>query len=246
MIERRDRSFRTYVGVDLLQNPFYIFNATQQDNRQRIIASAEERSLLSDADKCMAARTELTNPRNRISAEVAWLPGVAPERVHDIVLLLELSVSNHLGCDNTTPITSVDSLAGVLVRLDYTQKSNVADAVLETLQLSNGDFREVSKFLGFDTLTPIARANLLASRILCLPDYAPDVVVEWILAIVQTFENINPSEVRAILNIEREESGLPGNNGTFRYKVGNSELQVLLSTSYQVRFGEYTFCQGTR
>lgn len=208
MIERRDRLVRTYVGMDLLQNPFYILHATQRDNRQRIIALTEEQSLLSDADKCMAARTELTNPRKRISAEVAWLPGVAPERVYDIVLLLESSAGNYLSCDNTTS-TSADSLAAALVRVPYGKKSNIADEVLETLKLSKGNFSEVSEFLGIRTLTPIARANLLAARMLRLPDYTPDVVAEWILAIVQTFENINPSEVRAILNIEREESGFP-------------------------------------
>ena len=42
-----------------------------------------------------------------------------------------------------------------------------------------------------------------------LPDYTPNVVAEWMLAIVQTFENINPSEVQAILNLEREASGFP-------------------------------------
>ena len=65
--------------MDLLQNPFYILNATQRDNRHRIIELAEKQSLLSDADKCMEARSELTNPRKRISAEVAWMPGIVPE-----------------------------------------------------------------------------------------------------------------------------------------------------------------------
>ena len=209
MMARRDQLFSTYVGMDLLQNPFYILNATQGDNRHRIIELAEERSLLSDNDKCMAARAELTNPRKRISAEVAWLPGVNSERVYDILLLLESSVGNRLGSDNTTSIAPVNSLIMVLVQAPYTEKSSIADEVLEILKLSKGNFSEVSEFLGIRTLTPIARANLLAARMLRLSDYTPDVVAEWILAIVQTFENINPSEVRAILNIEREESGFP-------------------------------------
>ena len=209
MIERRDRLFDTYVGMDLLQNYFYILNATQRDNRHRIMELAEKRSLLSNADKCMAARAELTNPRKRISAEVAWLPGVVPERVYDILMLLESSVGNRLGCDNITSTASVDSLTTVLVRVPYAKKSTIADEVLETLKLSKGDFREVGEFLGIHTLTPIARANLLAARMLRLPDYTPDVVAEWILAIVQTFENINPLEVQAILNVERETSGFP-------------------------------------
>ena len=42
-----------------------------------------------------------------------------------------------------------------------------------------------------------------------LSDHTPDVVAEWTLTIVQTFENINPSEVQAIINAEREASGFP-------------------------------------
>ena len=209
LLDRRNQIFETYTGMDLLQNSFYILNATQRDNRHRIMELAEKQSLLSDADKCMEARTELTNPRKRVSAEVAWLPGVPPERVYDILLLLESSVGNRLGCDNTTSIASVDSLTTALVRVPYAKKSTIADEVLETLKLSKGDFKEVGEFLGIHTLTPIARANLLAARMLRLPDYTPDVVAEWILAIAQTFENINPSEVGAILNAERGESGFP-------------------------------------
>ena len=209
MMARRDWLLRTYIGMDLLQNPFYILNATQRDNRQRIIALAEEQSLLSDADKCMTARAELTNPNKRIAAEVAWMPGVFPERVYDILLLLESSVGNRLGCDKITPIVPADSLAAALARLPYAEKSNVADEVLETLKLPNADFREVEAFLGIQTLAPIARSNLLVARMLRLPDYPLDVVAEWILALTEIFENINPSEVRAILNVEREASGFP-------------------------------------
>ena len=209
MIERRNRLLDTYAGMDLLRNPFYILNATQRDSRSKIIELAEKQSLLSDVNKCMEARAELTMPRKRVSAEVAWLPGVNPERVYDILLLLESSVGNRLVSDNTTSIAPVDSLTTVLVRVPYAEKSTIADEVLETLKLSKGDFTEVSEFLGIRTLTPIARANLLAARLLRLPDYTPDGVAEWILAIVQTFENINPSEVQATINVEREVSGFP-------------------------------------
>ena len=209
MMEHQDRLFDTYVGMDLLHNPFYILNATQRDNRQRIIDIAEERSLLSDSDKCMGARAELTNPRKRISAEVAWLPGVNPERIYDILLLLEASTGNQLGSNKVPSVASVFSLAVALSRLPYPQKSNVADEVLEILKLSKKDFREISEFLGINALTPIARANLLAARMLRLPDYTPDVAAEWVLTLTKTFENVNPSEVRAVLNIERQVSDFP-------------------------------------
>ena len=233
--------------MDLLQNPFYILNATQRDNRHKIMELAEERSLLSDTDACMAARASLTNPRKRLSAEVAWLPGVVPERVYDILLLLESSVGNRLGCDETTSIMPVDSLASALARLPYNKKSNVADKVLEILKLPKEDFREVSEFLGIHTLTPIARANLLAARMLRLPDYTPDIVAEWILAIAQTFEAINPSEVCTILKTEREESGFPEindlsvieteirNRRLYYQQVIKSALENILTAKARVR-----------
>ncbi len=209
VIERRNRLLDTYVGMDLLRNPFYILNATQRDNRGKIIEFAEKQSLLSDPDKCLEARAELTMPRKRVSAEVAWLPGVNPERVYDILLLLESSVGNRLASDNTTSSEPVDSLTTVLLRVPYAEKSSIADEVLETLRLSKGDFTEVSEFLGIRTLIPIARVNLIAARLLRLPDYTPDVIAEWIRTLVQTFENINPSEVQATINVERKASGFP-------------------------------------
>ena len=221
--------------MDLLQNPFYILNATQRDNRHRIIELAEKQSLLSDADKCMEARSELTNPRKRISAEVAWMPGIVPERAYDMLMLLESSAGNHLGSDKSTSITPTDSLAAALSRLPYAKKYNVADKVLELLKLSDGHFTEVGKFLGIDILSPVARANLLAARMSRLLDCTPDVIAEWILALVQAFETINPTEVRATLNEERRVSGFPEitDLSTIETEIQNLRLyyrQIIKST----------------
>ena len=195
--------------MDLLRNPFYILKATQQDNRHRIIELAEEKILLSDADACITARTELTNPRKRVAAEMAWLPGASPERVYDMLLLLEASEGNHLANDKSISIPPVGQLSNTLHGLPNARTYNVADKILDLLKSLDRDTTEIGEFLGMDTLTPIARANLLAARMLRLPDYTPNVVAEWILAIVKTFESINPSEIRATLNVEREASGFP-------------------------------------
>ena len=245
--QRQDRLFNTHGGMDLLQNPFYILNATQRDNRHKIMELAEKKSLLSDAHDWMAARTTLTNPRKRISAEVAWLSGMSPERVHDILLLLEASAGNRLSYTKTASTTPIDSLAKALVHLPYAKRSNVADEVLETLKLSQEDFTEIGEFLGIHTLTPIARTNLLAARILRLPDYSPDVVAEWILAIAQIFEAITPEEVHATLNKERRVSGFPEiteslaieteirNRRLYYQQVIKSALENILTAKARVR-----------
>ncbi len=75
--------------MDLLQNPFHILTATPRDNRRRIMQLADERSLLLDAGECMQARSDLTNPRKRLSVEVAWLPGAESQacgKNHDLVI----------------------------------------------------------------------------------------------------------------------------------------------------------------
>ncbi len=211
---RRDRIFKSNSGMDLLHNPFYTLKATQQDNRQRIMELSEERSLLLDVDTCIEAKAILTIPTKRISAEVAWLPGISPERANDILLLLESSTRKNINSDKPT------SLAAVLSCLPYTESSTVADEILGLLNSSDKhliegypneikNLTEVRKFLGFDKLSPIARANLLAARMLRLPDYTPDIVAKWILVIAQTYDNINPLEVQTILNAERQESGFP-------------------------------------
>ena len=42
-----------------------------------------------------------------------------------------------------------------------------------------------------------------------LPNYMPDDVAKWILAIAQAFEDIDPETVCATLNIERREASFP-------------------------------------
>lgn len=61
-------------------NPFWILGVTSRDDRRRIVERAEERSLELDHDLCQNARAALTNPRTRLTAELAWLPGLSPAR----------------------------------------------------------------------------------------------------------------------------------------------------------------------
>lgn len=69
----------------LHQTPFAILGVTTRDDRRRIIERAEERSLDLDHDVCQKARSDLTNPRTRLSAEVAWLPGVSPRKASQLL-----------------------------------------------------------------------------------------------------------------------------------------------------------------
>jgi hypothetical protein len=46
---------------------------------------AEEKSLELDHEVCQKARSDLTNPRTRLSVEIAWLPGVSPRKASQLV-----------------------------------------------------------------------------------------------------------------------------------------------------------------
>ncbi len=213
--------------MDLFDNPFHILGATPRDNKRRIMDLAEERSLLSDADECMAAQSILIHPRNRIAAEISWLPGVNPDRADEMLMLLDSSAGSHRCRDESTSIIPIDSLAAALSRLPCAETHNVADEVLDLLKLSDEDslldsiiqpkrhlnkvknLMEIHKFIGVDKLNPIARSNLLAARMSRLPNYMSEDVAKWILAIAQAFESINHEELCAIINAERKEAGFP-------------------------------------
>ena len=71
--------------MDLFENPFYILGITTRDPSPKVFQAAEEKSLLLDPEVCSQARGILTNPKHRISAEVAWVPGLAPIRVLKLI-----------------------------------------------------------------------------------------------------------------------------------------------------------------
>ena len=103
--------------MDLLQNPFHILTASPRDNRRRIMELADERSLLLDSSQCMAARSDLTNPRKRLSAEIAWLPGIGPKRADEMLSLLESSPTDLLSVDKLSSTARANLLAAGLARL---------------------------------------------------------------------------------------------------------------------------------
>lgn len=69
----------------LHRNPFWLLGATTRDDRRRIVELAEAKLLEVDHAIYQKARSELTNPRTRLKAELAWLPGVSPAQAIDLV-----------------------------------------------------------------------------------------------------------------------------------------------------------------
>jgi len=76
------------IATKLERNSFAILGAGLRDSRQRLFELAEDRILRGDEEECNKARSEITNPRSRLAAEVSWLPGLAPSRA--LALLTQL------------------------------------------------------------------------------------------------------------------------------------------------------------
>jgi len=74
-----------FAATALNKSPFAVLGVTTRDDRRRIVELAEEKSLELDHELCQKARSDLTNPRTRLSAEIAWLPGVSPRKVSQLV-----------------------------------------------------------------------------------------------------------------------------------------------------------------
>lgn len=94
------------------ENPFYILAATTRDNRQRIVELAEEKSFEIDEDLCQKARSDLTIPRNRVLAELNWLPGVSPNKIALIISKLKT------GDQDLSSINWIPDLARINILMD--------------------------------------------------------------------------------------------------------------------------------
>ena len=182
--------------MDILKNPFHILGVTPQDNKLRIMELAEEKSLLSDADECMTARSILIIPSRRISAELAWLPGINQILINGFLNLLERSTE---------------------FRMELFHK------LIAFMENINETGYEQTLF-GKEKLIPLSHANLFAAGLFRVYDYllddivqwnsytfrsSPPTTIQWILEIAKAFDKIKVKELCMIINEERRESGFP-------------------------------------
>lgn len=116
---------------EMHQSPFAILGASSRDNRQRIVALAEEQSLLLDPDLCQTARSVLTTPRARLGAEIAWLPGLSPRRG---ALLLEILSTSPESIRDEPGIPALARLNLTIASLASINGDLPAPAVAELLQ----------------------------------------------------------------------------------------------------------------
>lgn len=102
--------------MNLLENPFHILGASPRNDRRRIVELAEERSLSVDPTVCAQARADLTHPRNRLVAEVAWLPGLEPSHVAELMERLQRTPSKLTWVPDHHVLAKANMLASALNR----------------------------------------------------------------------------------------------------------------------------------
>jgi hypothetical protein len=126
---QRARNLKT---TELHKNPFHLLGVTTRDDRRRIVQLAEDRSLELDHDACQKARSDLTNPRTRLSFEIAWLPGVSPRRatqLADQVLRDPMSIRAEKGLPS---LAHANLIAAAFEAVDSGDKpSEIADFIQE-------------------------------------------------------------------------------------------------------------------
>ena len=113
----------------ITDNPFFILDSTTRDSRQKIVQSAEEKSLDIDEDLCQKARSDLTMPRNRVFAELNWLPGVSPRKVALLVSQLKASDKDLYSVEGIPDLARIN----ILMELLNTEHINFNNNELEEI-----------------------------------------------------------------------------------------------------------------
>ncbi|MDR1509110.1 MAG: hypothetical protein LBS53_05685 [Synergistaceae bacterium] len=106
--------------MDLFQNPFCRINARAHHNRGKLIELADMQGLVGDTDDASLALANLTNPRKRLAAEVAWLPGVSASQTDSLLQTLKTSPQSLLESKNIPPdgMARVNLLAAGMLRMN--------------------------------------------------------------------------------------------------------------------------------
>ena len=132
----RTQRQRNLHASHLQKNPFALLGVTARDDRRRIVELAEEKSLELDHDACQKARSDLTSPRTRLSAEMSWLPGVSPRKATQIVTALHSDPMSIRAESGLPTLAHLNLLAAAFEAVDGNDSAdNVAEFIQEVAHL---------------------------------------------------------------------------------------------------------------
>jgi len=161
------------------RNPFFILGATTHDDRRKLVALAEARSLSVENGIGDQARADLTHLRKRLVAEIAWLPGVPPSsgagllerlqsdadsirRKSDLPALARLNLLAALWQDlpSTTPAPSIEQFA---IETGVVADEISAATVMQDINLD----RAISGFAAVQSIEDVESELAERRRLVC-------------------------------------------------------------------------------
>lgn len=122
--------------MELAKNPFFVLGATVQDSRQRILELEEEKALSSDEAMAREAASTLVNPRKRLVAELAWLPGLKPNQVAEVLSASMTTPEGILNQRDLPPLARANLLAdGLKQAVTALSLDNLVQWIIELSQV---------------------------------------------------------------------------------------------------------------
>lgn len=158
----------------LERNAFWVLGASTRDDRRRLIELADEHSLEHDTQACHKARADLSNPRTRLTAELSWLPGLAPSRAAQLVQKALDDPMSITGETGLPALTHANLLAAAIERLDERINASTMANLIERLArlVSECMPDAIARYLnedrtiaGFPPVTPDLVSNELQARV---------------------------------------------------------------------------------
>jgi len=121
--------------MNLFQNPFFIIGVSTRDSKQSIVDACDAKSLTVDADVCTRSRAALTQPRNRLSAELAWLPGYSPVGAKVLIEKIQKEPTAFLSSlDGMAPLPRCNALATFLEHHKPNTESQITGLLIDVAQ----------------------------------------------------------------------------------------------------------------
>ena len=121
--------------MNLFQNPFFVLSVSTRDSKQSIVDACDAKSLTIDANLCTRARAMLTQPRNRLSAELAWLPGFSPAAAKVLINKIQNEPTAFLSSlDGMAPLPRCNALVTFLERNKQNTESQISNLLIYVAQ----------------------------------------------------------------------------------------------------------------
>ncbi len=95
-------------------SPFSVLGVSVFDTKQRIIEVADFHEGAVSHDELLHAKSALINPRVRIAVEVAWLPGVTPERASTLTSSPPLTIGKAKALHSISTLAYANVVCAVL------------------------------------------------------------------------------------------------------------------------------------